>query len=337
MLTYQVHHRVCRCEPGQKIIFPAQCELCFHFQPGQPFFTDAGGGHTAVLGPIRLHFDANTGRRSITNQQPLSPLDVTIKEPTRTLRLEGTTLTISERFESVELMMEVITAVFFELPILLSIPFADPPYIQRVDGKVGATNFAWEVGGNWQGEFRPTTQQLQEDKVAQAWQRMAILAEPRRRRLIAGLHYFYVACRLARAGCVAGEFIAEVVLNLTKSLEAIFPPTGAGRSRDAVRTGLRSLGYSDDQIETEFVPAIAMRNAIDVGHVELGLFTMDQLVTIHEYTQRAEAAFRGLFDRLLTRIESGEFDIAGYDLGPPGETAIKVIERMKKSRPRGDG
>ena len=236
-------------------------------------------------------------------------------------------------------MEEVITGVFFALPTLLNIPFADPPYIERVDGKVGSSSFRWELA-HCRIESR-TTQQQQEESFANDWERMGKLAEPHRLRLrlrlVAALHDFHVACRLALAGCTAGEFVAEVVLNLEKSLEVLFPPAGDGKTRDAARAGLRTLGIADSEIDSSFIPAMALRNEIDVGHAELGLFTMDQLKTIHTFTERAEKSFREMFDRLLSRVESGEADISPHEPGPPRREVINVIERLKNSMGGGVG
>ncbi len=157
------------------------------------------------------------------------------------------------------------------------------------------------------------------------------MAEPGRRRLIAGIHYFHMACRLAREGCTPGEFVAEVLLNLAKTLEVLFPPSGDGRTRDAVRNGLSYLGLSKEQIERDFIPAISLRNEIDVGHVELALFTMDQLKTIHAYAERAEFAFRGMLETLLERVEAGEVQVAPYELSGPDQEAVKVIERLRQA------
>jgi hypothetical protein len=331
VLTYQVRPRIFRHKPGEQLTFPAQCELCFHFQPHQPFGTEASGGRTTVRAvAAAMLFNANTGKHMIESKEPLSPLDVTIEEPNRTLRLAGTTLSISEHFGSLRELEEVIESVYFALPSLLNVFFADPPYIERVDGTVGAISFRWELA-EWRAEFRTTTQEQQEKRFAMAWERMGVIAQPSRRRLAAALHYFHVACRLDREGCTAGEFVAEVLLNLAKSLEVLFPPVGDGRSRDAARVGLRELGFSDNQIECNFIPAMALRNEIDVGHVELGLFTTDQLKTIHAFTERAEGAFREMFESLLNRVEAGEVTIAPHELGPPKDEAIKLIERLQRS------
>ena len=331
MLTYQVRPRVFRFTSGEVPAFPAQAEICFHFQPLQPFGVAAGGGHTAVRAvAAKALFNANSGEHTIKSKEPLSPLDVTIEEPTRTLRLAGTIFSISQQFASLREMKEMIESIYFAFTTLVNVPFADAPYIERVDGNVGSTSFRWELA-EWRMEFQITTQELQEERFAKAWERMGVLAERPRRRLVACLHYFHVACRLSRAGSTAGEFVAEVVLNLAKSLEVLFPPAGDGHTRDAARAGLRNLGFSDNQIECNFIPAMALRNEIDVGHVELGLFTMEQLKTIHAFTERAEVAFREMLERFLSRVESGQADIAPHELGPPSDEAVKLIERLQES------
>ncbi|MCE9588987.1 MAG: hypothetical protein K8S99_00500 [Planctomycetes bacterium] len=329
MLTYQIRPRIFRLGPGEPPTFPAHCELCFHFRPAQPFGTESGGGLTVVVpSEIGVQFNANSGEITFESKPPLSPLDVTINEPNRTLRLVGTTFSISQEFASRKAVEQVVQSVYFALPALLNIPFADPPYIERVDGKIGSSSFRWELA-IWRVQCRATSQLAQEEQFTKAWKRMGVLADSRRRRLVAGLHYFHVACRLAREGCTAGEFVAEVILNLTKTLEVLFPPTGNGHTRDAARIALRALGFSDKQIECDFIPAMALRDEIDVAHVELGLFESDQLQTIHAFTERAEGAFHEMFERLLAGVESNEMDIASHELGPPRNEAIKLIERLR--------
>lgn len=123
------------------------------------------------------------------------------------------------------------------------------------------------------------------------------------------MDYFHVALRLARQGEIAGEFLPEMILNLSKVLEVMFPPSGDRRTLDAARTGLRKLGFSDNEIEAYYIPAMALRNNIDVGHVCLSLFKPEQLALIHGYAEYAEAAFKLLFKRLIERVSSGSFEV----------------------------
>lgn len=225
-------------------------------------------------------------------------------------------------------MTKLIWSVYFGFPLLLNIEFFDPPIIERVDGCIGSVNFRWELA-DWNLQFQTTTQYKQETNVANSWSRFYIITLPERRRLLAALHYFHVASRIARRGQTAGEFLPEVLLNLAKTLEVLFPPTGDGNTRDAVRSFLEKLGYSESQIEGDFIPAMALRNEIDVGHVEFGVFTMDQLTVLHSYTERAELAFRDMLKRVVARVESGEFEIEPYKLKRPSPQAANIIERLR--------
>jgi hypothetical protein len=159
---------------------------------------------------------------------------------------------------------------------------------------------------------------------------MAALSIPGRRRVLAAVHYFHVALRLARRGEISGEFLAEMILNLSKTLEVLFPPAGDGRTRDAVRRGLRALDFTDDEIESNYIPCMSLRNEIDVGHVELCLFTLEQLTVIHDYVERSEQAFRALLQRVVDRLTEGRFDVAANDLRPQSVDALRVIERMRR-------
>jgi len=52
--------------------------------------------------------------------------------------------------------------------------------------------------------------------------------------------------------------------------------------------------------------------------------------TIHAYTERAEGAFRDMFEHVLERLESGAADITPYELGPPRDEAIRLIDRLQR-------
>ncbi len=235
---------------------------------------------------------------------------------------------IQRTFASLGEAEEWTESIYYALPALLSVSFADPPIVTRVDGHLAGHPFTWELI-EWHASFEVTTQERQELAFASAWEHMSVLAVPGRRRLLAGLRYFHIACRLGRSGKIAGEFLAEVVLNLAKTLEVLFPPGGDGRSRDSVRAGLKALGYGETEIEHSFLPAMALRNEIDVGHVELGLFKREQLTAIHAYVERAEGDFRSMLGKLLTAIETGAFEISHHALGPPSKGALSVVSRLQ--------
>ena len=330
MLIYQARPRTFRFEMAGdiRIDLPVEAEIRFHFQPLQPFGMVAGGGRTAVRGvEAKSHVNPNTGFYEIESKEPLRRLEVMIEEPpTRVVSLNGNVLTLTETFDSWETLSGTVESVYFGLPMLLNVTFADPPVVERVDGSIGGYKFRWELS-EWQMHLETTTQDLQENRVIQAWLRMTLLT---RRRLLAALHYFHVACRLDRRGETPGEFLAEVLLNLAKTLEAIFP---GSKSIDAAKSGLQKLGFADEEIERDFIPAISLRNSMGVGHVKIGLFTPDQLKVLHAYTERAETAFRKLLDSIIQKIESGDFEIAPYKLHGPPTSVVKIIDKIKANAP----
>lgn len=330
MLTYQVRQRVFRLEGGTSLPFPSAGHVAFHFSPKQPFGAEAGGGRTAVRSvAASAYFNANSGSHYIESKQPLEPLDVTIQEPERTTRLLGNTLTISQVFETNQQLTQTIDNFYYACPMLLAADFADPPIVERVDGAIGPVKFRWELK-YWKAQFEITTQEKQEGAFVKCIERMTALSTPGRRRVLAALHYFHVALRLARRGEAAGEFLAEMILNLSKTLEVLFPPGGDGRTRDAVRRGLKALDFTDEEIEANYLPCMALRNEIDVGHVDLSIFTVEQLTTIHEYVERSEHAFRQLLQRVLDRLTEGQLDVPAYDPMPAKGEALKVIERLRR-------
>ena len=335
VLTYQIRPRVFKLEEETAVLaFPARCELRFHFKPPQPFGTAAGGGKTCVKAvEAKAFFDANSGRSTVESAKPLDPLEVTIESPDTAVSLVGAVLTVTRDFDSPDDLRAWVESIYFGLPALLNVSFADPPFVERVDGAIAGHHFRWELS-EWRAELRTTTQEKQERDFATAWERLGVLSAPGRRRLLAALHYFHVACRLARAGETAGEFVAEVILNLAKTLEVLFPPDGDGKARDAARRGLAALGYGDDEIESLFIPAMALRNEIDVGHVELGLFKPEHLAAIHSYTDRAENAFRSMLDRRLAEVESDGLGVAYHELGPPSSSALGVADRLLAAMPQ---
>ena len=330
MLTYQLRKRVFRVENGQTLSFPNSAELLIVLQPLQLFGVEAAGGRTAVRAvEATVQFNANTGEHFIESGRPLEPLEVTIEEPGRRWDLQGNVLrVIIDRCESNQVLTELIESLYYGLPILLNIELADPPVVERIAGKVGSTWFRWELV-DWQMTFQTTEQEVQERKVAESWQRLGLLTRENRR-LTAGLHYFHMACRLVGAGHSPWEFMAESMLNLSKVLEVLFPPSGDGMTRDAVRMGLRGLGYSDLEVERDFLPAIALRNEIDVGHVDLSLFTRRQLHALHRYAEAAENAFREMLQLLMRRMADGQFVLSPYMATSAGTEAQHVIERIER-------
>jgi len=334
MFTYQIRPRVFRLKEGTTLSFPAKGIVNFVFSPLQTFGIESGGGRTAVKAvAASVLFNANTGQHTIESKEPLKPLEVLLEEPNRNVHLQGNVLTIEQNFESNEELTQLIQWVYFGLPSLLNIEYADPPVIKQIEREIGKTSFRWELAG-WHAEFRTTTQEKQELAFVSSWERIGLLSLPTNTRLLAALHFYYTAVRLLRRATIAGEFLPEAIMNFSKVLEVLFPPDGDGKTRNAARMRLEELEFTELEIEADYIPAMVLRNEIGVGHVDLGLFKPEQLTLIHGYVRRAEFSFHTLFQRLFEKIKSNEFTIKPYERKPIKGSALAVVNRLSGYKER---
>jgi hypothetical protein len=328
VLTYQVRKRVFRLEDPAAVVFPNNVIISFVFKPLQPFGMCASGGRTTVHSkPATVKYNPNTGMFSIESSNPLEKLEVVIQHENLSVNLKGNIFTIETEVKTIHQLAELVSSFFYAFPALLNIELADPPYIEEVYGKVGKSKFRWELE-KAKFPFEITDQYRQEKKIVDSWQRIPILNDPKNRRLIGALAYFHTACRLSRCGCSPWEFMSEIIMNLAKILETLFPSNSVGKTIDSTREGLRHLGYSNEVIESSFIPVMALRNYIDVGHPFLSILKRHQLNTIYLFTENVEDLFRELLQRIFLAIDSGTYKLKEYDELAPKKDVLKIIKRM---------
>lgn len=330
MMMYQIHRRVFRVPEGE-IIFPNQVEINFMFLPKQPFGTGTGDGKTVLRAvAATMEMNMNTGKYFAVSEIPLEPLHVVVKDSAYPLvELLGNELHVHTECSSLEELNRVIETVYYLMPVLLNVELVDPPIIDMVSGRVGDVHFQWQLA-QWKVELETTTQDRQSNRIREAFREFEWLCQPTNRRLVAALHYFHQACRLINAGYSPWEFMSEALLDLNKVLEVLFPPSGDGKGHDAVRVGLKQLGYSEAEIERHFIPTMLLRNEIDVGHVDLSVFTLDQLQTIHQYTSLMEKVFRSMLRRVIEQARSGQFQAPAHSDLAARKEATKIIENLRK-------
>jgi hypothetical protein len=259
----------------------------------------------------------------------MDPLNVLISDDGMTVHLDGPSVTVEFECPDRATLLGVLGALRYLLPLLLNLEFADPPVAVMSSGRIGEVEFNWQV--EWTaGSFEAVDKQTQEAKVSRAWQRLALVSEGGHVRLRTAAYYFFKACRLEQAGSAASEFLAEILLNLAKTLEALFPVTDQRGSRDTVRDTLRALGYSDEEVESYFLPAMALRDELDVAHISLASFDSQQLGTIFRYAESSQQHFRGLLQRVFDRVAAKSFMLEPYEDTGPRQQALVLLNRLSE-------
>jgi hypothetical protein len=328
MLTYQVRERTFRV--AKNIEFPNDVKIRFVFRPDTAFGNAGGDGRTWKQStPGGIVFNANTGHFKIEPKNSLSELDVVYEHANITFHLAANQLTLTSHCTSNRELTELIESVYYVFPFVLSLCLRDPVVIDRVDGHVGSNPFGWELA-SWQVPILISNQETQEQRVIEAWDLMALLSSLGNMRIVGALRYFRTACRLRTAGHTPWEFMGEMLLNYCKVLEVLFPPSGDGKSRDAVRRGLSKLGYDSLTIEGLFLPVMLLRSKIDVGHVLLGIFTRPELTTLHAYTEAVEQYWLEMLQRALAKLRDDPSFLEAYEVSSADREAKSIISSIKE-------
>lgn len=263
----------------------------------------------------------------------LAPVDIRVDLKDGSIHVDGPVFRIRARVESQRELEELVESYFYALPPLLSLDMLDACIFSEVRGRLGDVSFCWGLLASATESLDATTREIQEQRLRSALSRLKLLDERDglfNRRLLAAIQYFHIACRLAHAPGRPWEFLSESLLNYAKVLEALFPG-GASGSIDAARTGLQSLGIDPAQIEALYVPALALRNAVDVAHPTLAAFDNHQLATLDAYASRAEAAFRRMLGLVFERIAEGTLVLAAPPDTKPSGATLKVLQRIAEA------
>jgi len=320
-------------DEGKKLVFPNDVEVQILLEPPEPFGAGCGPSRTSVTGSeVRLVWNANVGRSTAQPKPPLQPLNVSFESKNVRFTLEGNKIIARTRCRSRHDLDVLLTTLHYGLPMVLNIEFLDSPFVKQSTGKVGDIPFEW-LFMEHTFSFDVTTKERQEGRIVSALECLLSWSEMYNQRFITAMHYFYVACRLVLAGSSYWEFMAEAILNLSKVLQVLF-----GESRDAVRSGLAELGYSEDEIEGDFIPIMILRSKFDVGHVTISPspFTLEEFQTLYRYLENSEEKVRTLLGRILDKVREGSYTLL-QDKGfvPPRKIKREIEQLIRVLGKRG--
>lgn len=323
MLTYQLQGRTLRLESDGHLEFPCRTTVRAELDPPEPFGAGNRPSRTAVKAhKVTVHWDANTGRCSVLSDPPLEPVEVIVEWPETRFEFHGNELLLEQDCENLDQVYSMIHAIAYVVPALLNLDLVDPPVIRRIWGTMGIIGFRWEMDG-FEFGFEITDKELQEKYIANAIERVRLFSGSENRRILAALHYFDRACRLATAGNSPWEFMSEFILNLSKVLEVLFGP-----ERDRIRMGLRKIGYSDREIEGCYIPITILRHQFDVAHCAVSLFEKKRLKRLYVFLGQTETRFRKLLEKIISQLDDGNNQISSEESIFPDSQKESIFSRL---------
>lgn len=258
---YQARRRTLEVGGGHPVEFPNEVELYFYFTPSEPFGMGGGPSKTTRLGSVaRLAYDAHRARSGVVSNPPLERVVLPhYPSDDLTIGFNGNEMQLRAHCQDEVRLGQLINWVESTLVAFLSLEFIDTPIVRKISGKIGNSSFS-VIYRERLSEFDVATVDIQKDRLQKTLQRLEKRDSSRDRRLTAALQYLVIASRLEQVGHTPWEFMSEIVLNLAKILEVLFP-AAPGKSIDAARTGLAQLGYESPEIEKWFIPALALRKS----------------------------------------------------------------------------
>lgn len=326
MFTYQ-ENRVLFLENGGQIAFPAPVTVVVELSSNPALGNQVAGKTLRVGSRARVGWNANVGRTSAVGDPPLPPIDVTATVANIAFILRDRTIEASWDCSSRSELLGVLGALHFVLPLAMGLELADPFAPWVTSGKVGDVEFVW-MAESTGGQFETVEPAVRDERCLRALERLPVLCDSRNVRLLAAAAYVQRAARLLAAGIGPSEFSGEAVINLAKALEVLFPAPPA-RTRDAVRDGLKELGYEANDIEHTFVPAMVLRSRLDAAHVRMATLAADERRQLQLYMERVEPVFRGLVVKVAAAVGDGSGTLAPYESErSPEDELAKILAAL---------
>jgi hypothetical protein len=332
VLTYLARPRGLYTEPpNATLTFPSRVETVFTFQPGASFGGEGPIGRIVPLGAkVRLEWDACRGETNVITDSPLPPVGLELDAADGSVHFEGPLMKVITKCESRLELQSFLETYYYALPAILSVDFLDVPIVSDVRGTIGEASFCWGPLDSGWSSFDSVTPEIQEKRIVTAYNRLKLLAESQEQgtiRLLAATEYFHVACQLNRLANRRWGFLAESLLNCAKILEVLFPAPPQ-QTIKSTREALTHLGFTEVEIEALYVPALALRNAIDVAHPNLAVFPVDDAAILYSYADAAEDGFRLLLRRLFQLLEEGKLSLEPARAISPSSEAQRIIKRL---------
>jgi len=302
MYTYQIQDRYFVIRENSDFEFPSETTIIAYLEPCNNF----GKGKNKIdfflsNQKFDILIDHLSGRFYYKPNKRLAQLK-------RKFQLDGTTFEINKNELRLDFICEharefdiVFNLIYYGIPLFLNVSFPFPVYIKRILGRVGKTEFRWNLKRFKYYTKEYSVEDLLND-VQKSFEYVNIFKNGMNRRYAAAMFYFKVARRLQYSGHMYNEYMSEIVLNYTKILNSLF-----GESRDDVRDGLKVLGYNENDIEMKFIPYMILRNEFDVGHISLSVLKENELHSLYEYLEFGAEDFRNLLVNVRNKLIDGSF------------------------------
>lgn len=325
---WRLSRKLCGDGDLPPIVWPAEVELTFRLKPGDLFgMPDARAPRSSLVGKTEFSIDFRTGKYGIIETGNLPPFRFEIKLDAGSLAINGNVAYLKASAESeahlVSLMHWTSAALTEFLSVQLGI-FTEVDSLagvvagRKVDALYPAQSYSILLA-DLDAEFR-------DERVRCAFQGPSE-ENPSYPRFLVSTRYFHHALRFiapTEVNYVPYSAHAEVLLNLAKAIEILFDTA----KRDVLRKILPSHGYTTEQIESQILPILIVRNEIDVGHPTSGDVSPEDVAALRRFVDRSIKNVAAILQNVWRSICAGETVLKPLP-GSGAADRAKLVAKLK--------
>jgi hypothetical protein len=309
--------------------FPAEVTAELAFGPEDVFGTeDANPRTTFPVGErVTLRWNANVGISEAIADGLIDALDVSLEVGKFHLCLEGNCLKVRFKASSSEEAEAALASANHCIPAYLSLHFGVYVWIKQYAVDIGGSRFNYQVK-RAHSRYLAADKDMMSNRASSALEDWLEVGGGYDRALAACL-YLRHAHRLSRIQPNNHHFIAEVLLNLTKSLEIVFSD-----NRDQIRKRAHEWGFDDALVEQGIIPLFLIRNRIDVAHVSTGILKTEERDILLDFMNKAIENTGKVLKRIIELIKDGEISLGkarGRIRGRKRRLLANVAEYLKQN------
>lgn len=207
------------------------------------------------------------------------------------------------------------------LSALLSHKFSVFVWIKTFEARIGEGHYRLD-SSNLRYTITTSTVEERVAEVKSTVEGWLSCRHERHLRMYSAFYYHRHAQRLAVLQPYSESMVAEVVLNLAKSLEVVF----GSAQRDVIRQKARQWEIHESEVETFIVPLILLRNEMDVAHVGIEPLTPAQRQILLDFMGAAMIYVRNLLQKIFQGTFSGSVTLD--PIPPSSHERDRLLERI---------
>ncbi len=319
-------------------VYPATVKVQITFAPGDAFGVQSEPRTTVGRGQVKLTYEPNEGILDV-KEVLIDRIELQIQTDRLVAQVSGNILNLTFLAPSFNEAVQAVSSINQLLPPLLSLRLRTYVWIKSFEVNIGDALFDFIVERSTRRIVVTTT----EDNSARVKTSISdwLASKVEHRRFFSGLYYYRQAQRHAHTQPSADPMVSEIILNLTKSLDALFNPSDRERSREQIRSRAKDWGLSLEEIEQLIIPLILLRNKFDVAHVALTPLDAQQRAIVIDFAIEALHNMEVLLSRIYDGLVSNQIilDPLADSLEKEKSKVLRSIEeyttqsRLRRNKP----